>query len=174
LRKIWEIFRIPTLLILTFLLSALVTVAVMGGKRRERFVPNVVGLPFEEGVAKLRSYGFKVKVSGKEPSRWIPEGHISSQDPEKGRLDIGEVVYLRLSSGKPFVKVPSLRGMRFEEALQRLQDMNLDLGSVSRAYSGWARKGIVLAQYPEADSVVREGTRIGLLVSRGIYPPSWW
>lgn len=174
MRKAWETIRVPILLLLTFLLSALVTSEVVGRRSKERFVPSVIGLPLEEGVSRLRSYGFKVKVIGREPSRWIPEGFISGQDPEKGRLRIGEVVYLRLSTGKPFVKVPSLKGMKLREAIKRIQDLKLEVGDVVRAYSGWARRGVVLAQDPEPGSTIREGSNLKLLVSKGIYPPTWW
>lgn len=174
MRKAWEIIRVPLLLLLAFFLSALVTSEVMGRRSKERFVPSVIGLPLEEGISRLKSYGFKAKVVGREPSRWIPEGFISGQDPEKGRLRIGETIYLKLSTGKPFVKVPSLKGMKLGEAVKRIQDLKLEVGEVVRAYSGWARRGVVLAQDPEPGSAIREGSSLKLLVSRGMYPPTWW
>ena len=65
------------------------------------------------------------------------------------------------------VKMPMIEKLSFEQAKEVLEDKNLRLKIESEIFSRKVSSGCVVAQYPSAGAMVREGKIIKLIVSKG-------
>ena len=75
---------------------------------------------------------------------------------------IGQIIHSR-----PEVRVPTIENLNLLEATQILKNKNLDLVIDSEIYSIKISSGIIIAQYPPADTLVREGKQIKIVLSKG-------
>lgn len=73
---------------------------------------------------------------------------------------------LIIHSGKE-VAIPSLIGKNIKQASAELQSLGLNIQQVKEVFSDKAAEGIVLNQNPLPNSIVREGRRLYLTVSKG-------
>src|SRR5204863_9641901 len=74
-------------------------------------VPNVQGSTLDAAKRQLVGDGLKVGDVKMRASVDVPKGLVISQDPKGGRkVDQGSAVTLFVSSGKPQVAVPDVRG----------------------------------------------------------------
>jgi serine/threonine-protein kinase len=134
-------------------------------------VPNVVGLAFEEAQALALSTGLRVVESYRRLSKDMPEGQILEQNPQVGfPVKRDQSLAVVVSLGNPKIEAPSLAGMLFTEARQRLKENHLALGRVYRLPSNEAAENIVLAQEPPAGTALFRDSPVRLVVSRGPAP----
>ena len=97
----------------------------------------------------------------------MDEGFVIEQKPEEGtRVEKGSTVTITVSSGPREVEVPRLAGLTYEEALDALNEVNLD----PRRVDVFSQKpvGQVTAQDPAAGELVDEGTEVEVRVSKGV------
>lgn len=81
---------------------------------------------------------------------------------------IGAATFLYLVEGGPReVVVPNLIGVEYEEAVKRLQEEGLAVGTLRRAYSDDVELNQLAAMNPPPGMRVRAGRRIDIVVSRG-------
>ncbi len=127
-------------------------------------VPNVVGLPVDQGLVRLRSANLKgrsVKIDSSQP-----KDRVVGQTPAGGgQANRGSTVVLRVSKGQSFVTVPSVRGVTEAAATATLSRLGFRL-SVSRI-QGTQPKGIVISQEPAPGTRAPKGSVVGLNVSIG-------
>jgi len=89
-----------------------------------------------------------------------------SQNPDAGtRIQKGDRVTLLVSTGAPKTSVPNVVGMDYADAVQALNDANLN----AKRHQVFSPKpaGQVVAQNPKAGEQVVEGTEVVLNVSKG-------
>ena len=67
-------------------------------------------------------------------------------------------------------KVPSVHGKELAEAAGILESKKLDYKIIKREYSGKVADNVVLQMYPDSGSVVKEGRKIGLVLSTTVKP----
>jgi len=128
-------------------------------------VPNVVGQSESDATAALRAEEFGVDVE-REASDTVDEGVVISQRPGGGtQAAKGSDVTIVVSTGPEQVTVPGLRGVDQATAEQRLQEVGLQLGSVTFQPSQ-ADEGTVIAQDPAATARVDPGTRVNIVVAQ--------
>lgn len=127
-------------------------------------VPNVVGLPVNEALTRLRSAnleGRSVRVDSRQP-----KDRVVGQTPAGGgQANRGSTVVLRVSKGQSLVTVPSVRGQTEAAATATLSRLGFRL-SVSRI-PGTQPKGIVISQEPAPGTKAPKGSVVGLNVSVG-------
>ena len=100
------------------------------------------------------------------PNAETVRGVVFEQSPEPGtKLAKGQIVELRVSRGKPVVKVPDVRGLRLAEAIETLT--NSDLDADPRDVNSSAEPGTVTAQDPAPNEEVVTGTSVRINVSQG-------
>jgi eukaryotic-like serine/threonine-protein kinase len=117
-------------------------------------------------VSNLENLGFAVKVEH-ESSDTIPIGEVIHQDPGPGvRIGRGSTVTIFVSTGKPKVKVPDVRGKTLNDAIAALNDVHLD-PNVHYVHSSTSSSGIVVGQNPAGDEQVFTNTKVRLNVSQG-------
>ena len=131
-------------------------------------VPYVVGIEEDLAVADIEDAGLVPNVR-RIPSSDVEEGLVIDQDPKQGtKLDRESVVTIDVSSGKPEVEVPNVVGLSVESAVATLSQAGLS-AQVVEVFSD-RNAGTVTAQQPKSSTVVVEGTRVRINVSKGARP----
>jgi eukaryotic-like serine/threonine-protein kinase len=128
-------------------------------------VPLVVGMPERLAVRRLEDRGFEV-ATRRESSNDEPRGRVFNQSPDAGtNLPRGEEVTIFVSTGPLTTEVPRVIGQTYEEAVETLDDENLN----ARRVDVFSDKppGEVVAQNPKPGDTVREGAVVELSVSKG-------
>jgi serine/threonine-protein kinase len=129
-------------------------------------VPNVVGLREELAVDKIEEAGFVAKVE-RAASADVKQDFVMDQRPDAGaRIQKGDEVTIIVSTGVPKTTVPNVVGMDYADAVDALEEVNLD--AKRREVFSKKRVGRVVGQEPPAGEVVPEGTQVVLRVSKGL------
>ena len=131
-------------------------------------LPRVVGMDSTAALGLLRDQGLQSKVSGREYSEEIPKDAILSQRPASGSwVRKNSEVRVVISQGSDAGVLPSLAGLPLPEAKSLLQASGFTLGRVAQVHSPEYPKGAVIAQDPEAGTLVRRGSPVAVLLSLG-------
>ncbi len=135
----------------------------------ELTMPNLKGLSRLSAESKLKKMGLSVgsvyeRVSDQEA--WT----VLDQEPAEGKkIAKGQSVDLTLSKGRPIklVSVPDFTGGTLDAAKDRLKQLKLSVGTVTREKSRQA-SGTVLSQTPRGGTEVDEGTTIDFVLSESV------
>ncbi|HYP40544.1 MAG TPA: protein kinase [Chloroflexia bacterium] len=130
-------------------------------------VPTLVGLRIQDAQALAKQSGYVLVELERVLSPEWPEGVVAQQDPAPNTiLKQTSQISVRVSSGPPPFKLPSLNNTDPELARSTLEGAGL---TVQLAFEGSVTvpKGVVIRTEPPADSTVRPGDIIRLVVSRG-------
>ncbi|HZR91151.1 MAG TPA: Stk1 family PASTA domain-containing Ser/Thr kinase [Gaiellaceae bacterium] len=101
------------------------------------------------------------------PNEKVPVGQVFDQNPDPGaRVNKGTVVTLTVSTGKPKVEVPAVKGDSLADAVAALTKAGLNYHSVEVPSS--AQPGTVTAQSPAAGTRVVKGTDVRINISKGL------
>ena len=123
---------------------------------------QLVGLGFVENNIHLK----------KKTDENAEKGQVLGVDPapqtkiDKAKLPV-TVVTLTVSTGKPKVKVPSLKGQSEGDAKSQLEAAGLQLGTTEKKASTTVPKGMVVGSDPNAGSSVDKGSQVTLYISSG-------
>ncbi|WP_460357526.1 Stk1 family PASTA domain-containing Ser/Thr kinase [Actinoallomurus acanthiterrae] len=108
----------------------------------------------------------------KKPSDQVDSGKVISVTPnentkiDKTKLATTEVT-LVVSTGKPKVTVPPLRGKSLDEAKSALENAGLKVGDTPKQNSSTVPKGNVITSDPTSGSKVAKDTEVALTISDG-------
>jgi beta-lactam-binding protein with PASTA domain/tRNA A-37 threonylcarbamoyl transferase component Bud32 len=128
-------------------------------------VPNVVGIRELKAKAKIEAAGLEPKIE-RAASTEFDKGIVMDQKPDAGtRIQKGDQVTIVVSTGIPQAVVPDVVGMDYADAVDALDEVNLD--ARKREVFSEKRAGRVIGQDPPAGDVVDEGTAVVLRVSKG-------
>jgi serine/threonine-protein kinase len=128
-------------------------------------MPDVAGLTEAQATKRLTDLGLLVQPQF-EFSDSIPEGRAIRTDPGAGiRVDTGQTVKLFISRGSNKVEVPSVIGLRDDQALARLTSAEFNGTVVERDSEEPA--GEVVGQSPSTGTMVKRGSTVTIFVSTG-------
>lgn len=97
----------------------------------------------------------------------VPAGQVVSQDPEVGKtVKSDRLITIYVSKGGESIDMPDLAGLAKSAAIERLQKLGLNLGSVYEKDSS-SEPGTVLSHDPTTGTKIIRGQVIDLVVSRG-------
>ena len=97
----------------------------------------------------------------------VPAGQVVSQDPDVGKtVKSDRLVTIYVSKGGEEIDMPDLAGLAKSAAIERLQKLGLNLGSVYEKDSS-SEPGTVLSHDPTTGTKIIRGQTIDLIVSRG-------
>ncbi len=131
-------------------------------------VPGVIGMTPEDARVRLESRDLKLQVTGQAHSDTVPEGRIVRQQPEPGAsVAPGTTVSVTVSLGPEFVTVPRVVEWTYDEAEQTLERLGLDVEK-REEFALQTPAGVVMRQDPPAGTRVAPGTKVTLVVSRGL------
>lgn len=143
-----------------------ITLVVSEGKETIK-IPNVVGNKENKGKKKMTDAGFQISTEEDYSSEY-KEGVIMHQSPEAGtEAAHGTKVVLTISKGPKKVAVPSVIGRSKEAGRSVLEDAGLRLGNIDSAYSDSYEVGTIISQDPVKDTMVKEGTKVNVVISLG-------
>jgi eukaryotic-like serine/threonine-protein kinase len=128
-------------------------------------VPTVVGLREAQAIDQIEKVGLVAESEHVSSSKY-GAGIVADQDPgPEKRLPKGETVTLFVSTGPPLTEVPRVVGMKFEEAVDTLQEAGLR----ARRTNVFSERpeGEVVRQQPAPAASVREGSTVRVFVSQG-------
>ena len=128
-------------------------------------VPNVDGLREEAAVNLIQEAGLEPDVQ-RAANADVEKDRVFDQNPNAGtRIQKGDRVTILVSTGAPKTSVPDVVGMNYGDAVQALNDVNLDASK----HEVFSQKpaGQVISQNPPAGEDVVEGTEVVLDVSKG-------
>ena len=132
-------------------------------------MPNLKGLSRLSAEDKIKKLGLKVgdvyeRVSDQEA--WT----VLDQEPAEGKkVQQGHKVDFTISKGKPIklVSVPNFVGGTLDAAKDRLKQIKLSLGSVTKEKSKQA-SGTILRQIPSAGTEIDEGATVDFVLAEPV------
>jgi beta-lactam-binding protein with PASTA domain len=134
-------------------------------------VPDLTNLSLEESEKLLVAVGLRLSRAGERFDAAVPRGYVVSQEPPadtpvRGRRRVSVVISL----GEEFSSVPELFGESVRGARVLLERVGLRAAGLTRAPSDEVGEGLVVATDPPAETVLRRGAPVGLLISSGTGP----
>lgn len=145
-----------------------VTLTVSAGTEGKE-VPNVVGRSYEDAARILAASGFNVSRAESYSSN-VEKGNVISQNPVSGqKAPLESTVTITVSMGEEDnkVRVPNLMGCTEDEAVAKLIEADLAVGTISPIYSEDFEAGKVCYQSYSLGSYVDPGTAVDFAVSLG-------
>jgi beta-lactam-binding protein with PASTA domain len=140
-----------------------VTISISSGPARAA-VPDVAGAQEQEAVTTLQDAGFEPKVRRVASTK--EKGTVVHQEPAAGVTAVkGATVTISVSNGQRPVVVPSVVGLKQNDAVERLTGVGL-VPQIHNAPSA-RPKGTVFAQKPPAGEEVDKGSKVTINVSAG-------
>lgn len=131
-------------------------------------VPDIVNREREEAISMIQDAGFTYVIE-QAPSDSITKGYVISTDPVAGAAaDEGSEIKIIISTGPEAVmtKVPQLKGLSKQAAIEKIESSNLSVGNISTSDSD-LDAGTVIDQNIAAGTQVEEHTKISITISSG-------
>jgi beta-lactam-binding protein with PASTA domain len=128
-------------------------------------VEQYTGLEEINAVNLIRGVGLVPKVI-RLPNEDTAKGIVFEQEPIEGtKLERDSIVVIRVSSGKPKVKVPAVVGTSRDEAVEVLARLGLDAKVVEVPSD--REVGTVTGQDPKPNTILISGSQVRINVSKG-------
>ncbi|MBE8955456.1 MAG: Stk1 family PASTA domain-containing Ser/Thr kinase [Quinella sp. 2Q5] len=129
-------------------------------------VPEVQGKQLALARQILEDNKLRVNVAETYDAN-VPAGQVVSQDPVSGKtVKSDRLVTIYVSKGGEAIDMPDLAGLAKSAAIERIQKLGLNLGSVYEKDSP-SEPGTVLSHDPTTGTKITRGQTIDLVVSRG-------
>lgn len=133
----------------------------------ELTVPDLVGLPHAEATAQLRDLGIE-PISFVEQVAGVASGTVTSQSIQPGVfVKSGRTIHLGVNNPPEDALIPRLIDLDRDEALAWLDELNVPVGEIEYRYSDRGA-GLVIAQQPEAGTLLGDLGAVLLTVSSGV------
>ncbi|MFP3904965.1 MAG: PASTA domain-containing protein, partial [Armatimonadota bacterium] len=131
-------------------------------------VPHVRGLTEAEAVRMLGDAGLKVGNITRSFEDEHEPGIVIDQTPDVGTtVATATSVNLTVSKGKKEVEVVDVVGKHIDAAEAALSDAGLRAGSIEERFSDSVPENHVISQKISPEGKIKEGTSVGLVVSKG-------
>jgi len=168
--KVWKVCVLAALILGLGVAAGFTISAINAAAQQATTVPDTTGLDMSTATDILRNAGLMVS-SEFESSETIAMGVVISQSPQGGaQVQRGETVTLMVSSGPSDLLMPDVYDMTLEEAQAALEEMGLVVESVTYEDVLDVAPGHVIAQSPEAGTVVSAGDAVSLVVAGETVP----
>jgi serine/threonine-protein kinase len=160
------------------LVAAVLAVLLVGGLGwwlgigRYAEVPQLVGQAEAQAAEQAKADGFAFDVTRRAFSETAPLGTVLSTDPAAGgRLLPGDTIHAVVSKGKERYAVPDVQGRTVDEARAAFDELTLQVGDVTEAFSEKIPEGqVIRASGYKFGQQVKRGTVVDLVVSKGREP----
>ena len=130
-------------------------------------MPNFRGLTQTEAFNLLTQNGLRIGEVRHEFNADYPPGTIIYQYPAAGTANVprGTFVNFSISYGQQLT-APQLFGLTLEQAIAAIEEMGLNVGTITHQETTELQPNRIIAQTPEAGAVVVSGDYVNLIVSR--------
>lgn len=130
-------------------------------------IPDVVGKNKDDAKAIIENAGL-IYVEASAENSDKPEGTILRMSPSPDqKAKPKDQIRVVVSLGKETIKAPNVKGISLKAARNTLTAVGLDLGSINYDYSSTVEKDTIISQDPSANSDVKKGTKVNVVVSKG-------
>lgn len=135
-------------------------------------IPNLIGKVYEEVVDDKSVLQDFTLIIGSRTESEEPEGTILKQSPDAntGTKDAGAVITVTISSGPEVIFMPKIDNLDYYQAVVMLRNMGLVVSSPESLYHDEIASNRVISYTPEANTVLRPGDVVHLVVSKGPEP----
>jgi beta-lactam-binding protein with PASTA domain len=139
------------------------------GRGEEIVVPNVCDMTLDNAIAQLKAAGLQGVVVERRYDNIIEEGSIIIQEPlPEVHVKKGRIINLTVSLGMETIKVPYLAGINYEQGVSIIRNLGLVAANVDSVFSDSIEEGKIIGTVPEAETEVKKGESIRLIVSKGL------
>ncbi len=140
-----------------------------------RYLPNVVGLSYPQAVKLLKKEGFRVEKTHVAHTQEYPPDQVFEMYPKAySRVKKGRIVQLTVTEEEKMVPVPDLVAKTLRAAEIEVARAGLIIDTVMTAYSDDYNAGVVTWQLPRGGNLLRRGSGLSLIISRGQPPLSYY
>lgn len=161
------------ILVVAFLTSQII-MPLFFGRSRNVEVPDLTKMNLAKASSVLLNKKIHAVVKDSIWSDEIKSGHVISQKPVAGeKVKPDGTVYLVVSKGSKFVKVPYIIGMNIQTAWITLKNRNLSFSIADSVISTLYPPDTVVSSRPAAGENAEKNSKIQLVVSKRSYstPP---
>ena len=155
------------------IVAAMVVIALIVSQQaasRSLRMPDLAGRSVAEAVAALRTIGVDAVAIQQRTDDAVQGGLVDGSDPAVNvRLNPGQTVTLKVSSGPALLDVPNVIGQDPRVAMQFLAAKGFGVRLGNSISSTSVKQGLVAASNPAPGAPVEKGGTVALLVSKG--PP---
>ncbi|MGV8904984.1 MAG: Stk1 family PASTA domain-containing Ser/Thr kinase [Acetobacterium sp.] len=131
-------------------------------------VPDLKGKTVAEATATLQALGLTLEVEKQVYNAQVAADLIITQNPENNtELQNGKTVKVTVSRGTKTAPIPDIVGMSEEEAVKAIEAANFVVGERIREFNNYYDADIVYDMNPAGTTVVNEGTKVTIYVSKG-------
>lgn len=140
------------------------------GKSKTVIVPSLQNLDLLSAQFKSKKNNFYVAVIGREYSNTVPNGKVISQSPRAG-LNVKKfrTIEVVISRGSKKVRVPQLDNLSLVLAENKLDNLGLVVGRISRRFHSSIGVDKIISTKPPVDELVEKGTKIDIVISLGAF-----
>jgi eukaryotic-like serine/threonine-protein kinase len=133
--------------------------------------PQLVNMTRAQAEQKAAQEGFKLFYGDGQFSETVAKDTVLSQNPAADqRVVKGGTIELSLSLGPERYPVPDVTGMELAAAKGELEATKLKLKQGSGQYSDTVPEGVVISSDPKADTALKPGATVTVVVSKGRAP----
>jgi eukaryotic-like serine/threonine-protein kinase len=162
---------VAAIVVLAVVASAVGAWWLAAGPGRTMPTPDVIGMSIEQAEVALAEVGLTLTASEEVFSETVPAGSLASTDPAAGdAVRVDGTVVGAVSKGPERYEVPAIKGLSQAEATTAITAANLVVGTVREAFDDRVPEGAVASSSPKAGSVVKPGTPVEVIVSKGPKP----
>ncbi|MDP9845179.1 Stk1 family PASTA domain-containing Ser/Thr kinase [Streptosporangium lutulentum] len=138
-------------------------------------VPKLVGENVTVATTKAQQLGFTVESGKEENDEKVPKGSVLRTEPTAGTQVTTENSRLLLipSAGPKRIAVPNVVGISEAEARSKLAEAGLAVNAVKKQASETVPRGQVMRTSPAVGNLVKEGSKVGLIMSAGLLTPDF-
>ena len=139
----------------------------------EREIPDLFELELETAQYTAKEEGFKLLKAEDRFDSFYPPGVVIEQSPPPFTLSkIGRKIKVVVSGGEQLFPMPEVRGIPLKEALFKLDEKGFQVSddSVKLIFSGYYPEEVVVEQPYPPETMLKQGTILGLTVSMGPLP----
>ncbi|MCK4577179.1 MAG: PASTA domain-containing protein [Candidatus Marinimicrobia bacterium] len=139
------------------------------------YLPNVVGLSYGAALKSLRKAGFRASRSHVARTHEYPPNQVFEMYPKAySRVKKGRIIQLTVTEEEKMVEIPALVNKTLRAAEIEIARAGLLIDTVMTTYSDNFAAGVVTWQSPKGGNLLRRGSGMSLMVSKGEPPVSYY
>ena len=133
--------------------------------------PQLVNMTRAQALQKARADGFRLIFKDGAYSETVTKDVVLTQDPPVDeRIVRGGTITLSLSLGPERYPVPDITGLELAAARGELEQVKLKLKEGDGKYSDTVPQGVVMSTDPKANTSLKPGDTVTVVVSKGRAP----
>ncbi|HEY7273834.1 MAG TPA: Stk1 family PASTA domain-containing Ser/Thr kinase [Actinoplanes sp.] len=133
--------------------------------------PQLVNMTKTQAEQRATRDGFKLIYVDGQYSETVAKDTVMTENPRAGdRVVKGGTIELSLSLGPERYPVPDVTGMELAAARGQLEATKLKLKEGTAEYSDTVPEGVVISTNPKADTSLKPGSVVTVVVSKGRAP----